>query len=261
MAGHVPRIYLPQPLTVGHTITVPDVKRHHLATVLRISQGDEVALFNDTGFEYHARVADVTRKTLDLIISAQSNPVRESGLGINLVQSILGGDRMDYALAKAIELGVASIQPVTADNGKLKLSRERLNKKHAHWQAVVEAAAEQSGRLVCPPVAAPGTLRAALAARAQDTTGVILALQGDSALATLPPYTAFSLLIGPESGLSDTEIKLGRDNGWHTATLGPRVLRAETAGPAAIASLQAVAGDLTHPCDKKTDTCAKGARA
>lgn len=260
MTGHVPRIYLPQPLAVGDTITVPDAKRHHLATVLRASPGDGVALFNDSGFEYLARVAEVTRKTLNLFISDRTEPARESNLSITLVQSILGGDRMDYALGKAVELGVARVQPVTADNGKLKLNGERLSKKHAHWQAVVEAAAEQSGRLVCPSVAAPEPLRAALGSRPDDTTGVILALQGGSALTTLPADTAFSLLIGPESGLSDAEIQLASDYGWHEVTLGPRVLRAETAAPAAIASLQAVVGDFAGPCDMKTDTRAMGDR-
>ncbi|NNC23424.1 16S rRNA (uracil(1498)-N(3))-methyltransferase [Salinisphaera sp. USBA-960] len=244
MAAHVPRIYLPQPLSVDDTFNLPDAKRHHLATVLRLAPGDRVTLFNDSSFEYDARIETATRKTLAVHVVDYAAPPRESVLEMTLVQSILGGDRMDYALAKAVELGVQRIQPVFADRGKIKLTGQRAAKKHDHWQAVVEAAAEQSGRLIRPAVAAPDKLATTLGWLASDRTGLVLAPTSTAPLATTAIAGAVDLLIGPESGLSQTEVKTAHEHGWHDTSLGPRTLRAETAGPAAISVLQAVAGDF-----------------
>lgn len=247
MATHVPRIYVAESLAVGESISLPEAKRHHLVTVLRLAPDDPIRIFNDSGYEYSAVVERATRKTLDVSITDSTASAHESPLDVTLVQSIAGNDRMDYALAKAVELGVGRIRPVFADNGKVKLSGERLTKKHRHWQSVVEAAAEQSGRLICPVVEPPSRLMDALSQKDADALGLVLALEAAESLAGQPISQRVELLIGPESGLSPREIESARTNGWHDVTLGPRVLRAETAGPAAIAALQTLAGDFSDP--------------
>lgn len=244
MAAHVPRVYLPQTLAVGDTLSLPAAKQHHLATVLRLSTGKNLKLFNDSSHEYDACITQASRKSLDIEIVGSSTPARESPLAITLLQSIASGERMDYALAKAVELGVDRIRPVFSDNGKVKLAGNRLAKKHRHWQAVVESAAEQSGRLVCPPVETPDKLSTAVTRRATNALGVILAPDASTPLPAFANHTHVEVLIGPESGLSAREIETARDNGWRGTLIGPRVLRTETAGPAAISVLQTIAGDF-----------------
>lgn len=242
--GHVPRVYVSAPLAAGDTLTLDDAKRHHLATVLRLSTGAPVTLFNGDGHEYDGRIDHADRKRMTLAVKAARTPQRESPLSITLWQSIARGDRMDFALEKAVELGVTAIRPVFTERGKVKLEGDRLAKKQAHWQAKVESAAEQSGRLICPEVAPAAPLLQALLDRANDSLGLILAPSANQSLATIARLQRIDLLIGPESGLSEREIETAKKAGWQPITLGPRVLRTETAGMASLAALQSLWGDL-----------------
>jgi 16S rRNA (uracil1498-N3)-methyltransferase len=243
--ARVPRVYLDAPLAIGRSIALDETKRHHLGTVLRLDEGAPVALFNGSGAEYAARVARVTRQKMVLTVKAIAHPKRESPLAVTLVQAVARGDRMDFAIAKAVELGVARIQPVFTARGQVKLAGERLTKKQVHWQSIAESAAEQSGRLIRPSVEAARDLPALLeqpddaeSARLMLTPGAVCGL------GECRRHDRIILLVGPESGLSATEIETAANHGWTPLTLGPRILRTETAGLAALAVIGARWGDL-----------------
>lgn len=242
--SHVPRIWLDLPLAVDAQLTLPRDKAHHLHTVLRLGDGDELLLFNDDGNEYTATMTTATRNTVTIHIDSVTTPPRESPLHITLVQAIARGDRMDFTIAKAVELGVTAIQPLFCERGKVRLAGARLDKKQAHWQRVAESAAEQSGRLLRPAVLPARTLADWLTT-ATSGLRLVLAPAATVNLATLAaPTGPVTLLIGPESGLSDAELTACRDGGFTALRLGPRVLRTETAGMAALAAIQSHWGDL-----------------
>lgn len=242
---HIPRVFVDTPLSVGATLALPDAKRHHLATVLRLSAGDELVLFNGDGAEYDATLTIADRKQAIAAIGARHAPPRESPLDVTLVQAVARGDRMDFALAKAVELGVARIQPVFAARGQVRLDGARLAKKQAHWQRVVEAAAEQSGRLMRPALADAIDLADLMETPPRVERLLMLAPQATTGLAGQPRARRIALLVGPESGLSEAEIERAAGAGWQALALGPRVLRTETAGMAALAALQTAWGDLS----------------
>jgi len=245
---HVPRVFVDTPLQVGSQLEPDADKRHHLAVVLRLGAGAPLVLFNGDGHEYTARIEHASRKAMTLVIDAARQPQRESPLDLTLIQAIARGDRMDFALAKAVELGVNRIRPVFTERGQVKLAGERLARKHAHWQKVVQSAAEQSGRLVCPLVAPACQLAELLhdTENADDTQRLMLAPTARHGLTGCEPASRVALLVGPESGLSEREIETAAAQGWSAVTLGPRVLRTETAGMAALAALQTVWGDLAN---------------
>lgn len=243
---HVPRIFVDQPLHIDDTpIALSDDKRHHLATVLRLGAGAELVLFNGDGYEYRASIGQADRKTLAVIVQSRAAPIRESSLDIALVQAVARGDRMDFALAKAVELGVTRIQPVFTELGQVRLNGDRLARKQDHWRRIVESAAQQSGRLICPPVEPAEHLADLLGAPLDEThLHLMLAPGASCSLGRMPHARCVKLLIGPESGLSPGEIAQATQHGWQAIALGPRVLRTETAGMAALAALQTIWGDL-----------------
>ncbi len=241
--GHIPRVFVDSALDVDQTLELAEAKRHHLATVLRLGVDAPVTLFNGDGHEYRARIVQADRKRMTLAVETRHSPERESSLSITLYQAIARGDRMDFALAKAVELGVTAIRPVFTERGKVKLEGERLTKKQAHWQAVVESAAEQSGRLVCPALHTAARLSTCLDSD-RDHLRLMLAPTAPAGLASTTPHKRVALLIGPESGLSEPEIDTAATAGWQPITLGPRILRTETAGMAVLAALQSLWGDL-----------------
>lgn len=241
--SHTPRIWLDLPLATGTQLALPRDKAHHLNTVLRLRDGDSLCLFNGDGNEYGARIATATRNAVEVNIESATTPPRESPLHITLAQAIARGDRMDFAIAKAVELGVNAIQPLFTTRGKVRLDGARLLKKQTHWQHIAESAAEQSGRLVRPAVQ-PACQLSEWLDTADTGLRLVLAPDAGAGLATLEPANPATLLIGPESGLDDSEIKACRDAGFTALRLGPRVLRTETAGMAALAAMQSHWGDL-----------------
>lgn len=244
---HVPRVFVDQPLAIDSVVTLSDDKRHHLSTVLRLSAGAELVLFNGDGGEYSATIDQASRKTLSVAIAGRQTPTRESSLDVTLIQAIARGDRMDLALAKAVELGVTRIQPLFSERGQVKLDGERLEKKQDHWQRRVESAAEQSGRLICPAVAPAIDMHTLLDTTPEaNTLDLMLAPTTAQSLSQITASDRVRLLIGPESGLSQEEIERAAAAGWQALTLGPRILRTETAGMATLAALQTVWGDLAR---------------
>ncbi len=245
-----PRIYQAQAFEVGQTQALSDDAFGHTVRVLRLKDGDEITLFNGVAeqqgyYEYQAKLCNVGKKRADIEILAKNIVENESPLNIHLGQGISRGDRMDFTLQKSVELGVNTITPIFTERCGVKLSGERLEKKHEQWQKIVISACEQSGRCAVPIVAPPIYLDDWLQ---QDSSALKLNLhpRAQHSIMNLPiENNRVRLLIGPEGGLSNDEISTANSAGFHDVLLGPRVLRTETAALTAITALQCRYGDLT----------------
>ena len=238
------RCYLDQPLDVGTTVILPESAAQHLIRVLRLREGDACVLFNGDGHDHDARIVAIGKRETQAEITARRRIDNESPLRITLLQGIARGEKMDWIVQKATELGVSRILPVASERSDVRLDEARAHKRHAHWQEIAISACEQSGRAVLPELLPTQPL--ASATRRCDGTGFILdpasAASIKSVASTLS--TASTLAIGPEGGWSPRDLEQLREAGFCGLRLGPRVLRTETAGIAAIAALQALAGDL-----------------
>ena len=217
---------------------------HYLTRVLRLSEGDPVTLFNGDGHDYSAVITGVMPQLVQVRIMNSSLPGNESPLKITLVQAISRGERMDYALQKATELGVYRIQPLISQRVGVRLDASRQAKRLKHWQGVVISACEQSGRAFVPEVRTPLSITDWLS-ESDKAQRLVLDPLANSKLPDLSVKgDALHILVGPEGGFTDDEIKETRANDVVAVSLGPRVLRTETAGLAAIAVLQAKTGDF-----------------
>jgi len=216
--------------------------------VLRLAAGGALTLFNGDGTEYDAVITRVAGPDVTVKVGAARPGAGESVLEIVLGQAISGGERMDYTVQKAVELGVAAIQPLAALRSVVRLTRERGEKRVAHWQAVASAACEQCGRARVPIVAPVATLEAWLARRAAPDAGalrLLLSPRVETRLRDLPrPQSGVVVLAGPEGGFSRDEESLALASGCVAVRLGPRVLRTETAAVAALAAIQTLWGDF-----------------
>lgn len=237
------RIHVPLPLAAGTSLDLPDEAARHVAQVLRMRVGEPLVLFNGEGGEYQATITATGRRDVAVSIDSFDPVDRESRLDITLVQCVSKGERMDYTVQKAVELGVSHILPLLSERSVVKLDAERWDKKLEHWRGIAASACEQSGRTRLPEVAPVQKLDAWLATR-DAALRLVLAPTESVSLKALPPAASIALLIGPEGGLSDNEIAAARRAGCVGIGLGPRVLRTETAGVAALAALQLLWGDL-----------------
>lgn len=207
--------------------------------------GDAVVLFDGSGGEYRGVIRGVERSGVRVRVEAFDAVERESALQVGLVQAVSAGERMEFTLQKAVELGVASIQPLLTRRSKVRLAGERADKRVAHWQRVVNAACEQSGRNRVPPVKPLLEFTAWLALPAEVSQRLVLQPDAARRLSEAGPMQGpIELLAGSESGLDEEEIELVLRYGFEPVRLGPRVLRTETAGLAALAALQALWGDF-----------------
>ena len=244
-----PRIYQAQTFEVGQTQALNEDAFGHIVRVLRLKNGDDITLFNGIAeqagyFEYQAKLTNVGKKSADVEVLAKKLVENESPLNIHLAQDISRGDRMDFTLQKSVELGVNTITPIFTERCGVKLSGERLEKKHQQWQKIVISACEQSGRCAVPIVAPPIYLDDWLQ---QNSEALKLNLhpKAQHSIMSLPiENQRVRLLIGPEGGLNDSEIASANKAGFHDVLLGPRVLRTETAALTAITALQCRYGDL-----------------
>lgn len=241
--GKMPRLYVSAEFAVGATLTLPEGPARHVTRVLRMGEGAPLVLFDGRGQEAGVRLAEVGRKHTSVRIEELWQGGNESPLAVHLGQAISKGDRMDYAIQKAVELGVAAITPLYTERGDVRLKGDREAKKLAHWQAVAASACEQSGRAVVPPVYPPKGLDEWLAER-QEPLRLMLHLATGNVFSQQPRPDAAALLIGPEGGLSDADISIAVASGFTPLTLGPRVLRTETAPVVALTLLQHHFGDL-----------------
>lgn len=239
------RIFCEGPLRNGTTIPLPTAGAYHVARVLRMREGASLVLFNGSGSDYSAEIVAVQGDKVMVQLHQQTAGMAESPIKITLVQGVSRSERMDWALQKATELGVASIVPVLTARSVVRLDEKQAAKKQAHWHGIVIGACEQCGRSHVPAVAAPVTLRDYFAnVRSEGMRWVLSPAAPDSltGIASLPSQV--ELLIGPEGGLDDDEVSAAQKAGFTPVRLGPRVLRTETAAVVALSVLQARWGDL-----------------
>jgi len=238
------RHYIDTPLAAGTRVILPESAVAHLVRVLRLGIGDGFALFNGDGCDYSARLVSLGKKTAEAELLERTEIASESPLRITLVQGIARGEKMDLILQKATELGVACIAPVVTERTEVKLDGERVEKKMQHWRGVLSSACEQCGRARLPQILEPQSLARFAAGDASDRRFV---LDPDAAQTlagvALGNQESVSLLIGPEGGLSERDLAAVRAARYEGLKLGPRILRTETAGLAAIAALNALYGD------------------
>ena len=237
------RFYCPQPLSTDTDIALPEEVAHHLVRVLRSEAGTRFVVFNGEGGAYEAELVEAGKKHAQARLLAFQADDRQSPLPTHLGQVMSKGDRMDYAIQKATELGVTDITPLTGERCELRLrGEERADKKLEHWRRVAISACEQCGRNIPPRLHEPMSLTD-WAAQTQAGLRLVLAPAVAGALPATKPDSV-ALLVGPEGGLSAAELAALQQQGFQPWQLGPRVLRTETAPVAALAVLQSVFGDF-----------------
>lgn len=239
------RIHVDLPLSLGAELSLPSQAAEHVARVLRLASGAAITLFNGDGRDYQAIILDVGKREVSARIETSATPQNESPLRLTLAQAVVRGEKMDLIVQKATELGVTRIVPLLTERSEVKLDASRAEKRLVHWRAVVASACEQSGRARLPEVVPALPLSVWLDGLTQDQT---------LRLALLPQATQSSrdlrfmdgsglLVVGPEGGLGERDIAALIASGFTGLQLGPRILRTETAGLAALAALQAIHGD------------------
>lgn len=240
------RVHVDLPLAPGVELALPEGPATHLVRVLRLGVGDGCVLFNGDGLDYAARLVVVDKHAVRVAVGDAARVERESPLRIVLLQGIARGEKMDLILQKAAELGVAEIRPLTSQRSEVRLDESRAAKRLAHWRNVVIAACEQSGRAAVPGVTPPGSLASVLATLPANGLRLMLDPDGMLAMSTLGHCAGEPLLlaVGPEGGWSPSDREQLHAAAFQGLRLGPRILRTETAGLAAIAALQAKFGDL-----------------
>jgi 16S rRNA (uracil1498-N3)-methyltransferase len=241
----VPRIHTDQPLRPGHEVLLPEQAGEHVARVLRLERGHPLILFNGDGCEYDATLASLAKRSVTAEVTAIREVDREAPLKLTLAQGIARGEKMDWILQKATELGATRIVPIVTERTEVKLDEERAERRLAHWTSVIAGACEQSGRNRLPTIEPPQRLDRWLGALDSEALRLALIPGGESTLRQLPQMDNGAILVvGPEGGLSDNDIAMLTQSGFRGLRLGPRILRTETAGIAALAALQALYGDL-----------------
>ncbi|HEV2212805.1 MAG TPA: 16S rRNA (uracil(1498)-N(3))-methyltransferase [Gammaproteobacteria bacterium] len=242
----IPRIFHGSPLKDQQRVALDPQSAKHLLTVLRLKPGAPLILFDGSGFEFEAKLDEASKKQVWVSLSTAHGPAVESPLRVTLAQGVSRGERMDYTVQKAVELGIAGIAPVLTERSVVKLDAASAAKKREHWQAVAIGACEQSGRVRVPEVQAPIALPSFLAARQDVGLKLLLDPLGGVSAAGLPKPAdgRVLLLVGPEGGLSETERALAARTGFTGLKLGPRILRTETAALVALSLLQSKWGDL-----------------
>ncbi|WP_296227506.1 16S rRNA (uracil(1498)-N(3))-methyltransferase [Ralstonia sp. UBA689] len=247
----LPRFYIDSPLTPHTAVTLPEAVTRHIH-VLRLAVGDDVCLFDGSGQEFRARLDAINKRDATASLAEATQPDTEARYAITLAQGIAGGDKMDWLIEKAVELGVHAIVPLQTERGVVRLSGERAGKRVQHWQALVQAACEQCGRARVPAVAPVATLCEWLAAaKSTEAPRVLLSPRGTQSLTqwaaqsrTQVERAGIALLIGPEGGLSPDEEALAETAGFLPLTLGRRILRTESAALVAVSALHAVLGEF-----------------
>jgi 16S rRNA (uracil1498-N3)-methyltransferase len=240
----IPRFHCPFPLAPGATVDLPPEAAHHATKVLRMDEGDGVILFDGRGGEWFGTLRRVG-KTMAVALESYDDEDRQAPISITLAQGLPAADKMDWIVQKSVELGVAGIAPVACRRSLIRLSGERMERRIAHWQAVAVAACEQCRRNRVPEVAPLVDLPQFLGGNAGDNgMRLVLAPGAATRLAELPkPDGPVILLIGPEGGFEDGELAAAVSTGFRAVSMGPRVLRTETAGLAALAAMMALWGD------------------
>lgn len=237
------RIYQPQALHTEQIVNLSKEAAGHLIRVLRFQVGDEFIVFNGKEGEFRATIIELNKSMVKVKLGEFDAVSRESALRIILAQAVLRSEKMDFVLQKAVELGVTHFIPLITAHSTLKLAPERWQKRSLHWQGVMLSACEQSGRTRLPKLENPMTFDVATTMIKADQR-IILQPCTKQNINALASCQSVALLVGPEGGWSETELKCARVADYSAVHVGPRVLRAETASLAAISILQSLYGDL-----------------
>ncbi|NVK26178.1 MAG: 16S rRNA (uracil(1498)-N(3))-methyltransferase [Gammaproteobacteria bacterium] len=240
----IPRIYHSEALAINTSVSLEPDAANHVGRVLRMQPEQELILFNGDGFDYQAKITATSKKNVEVTTLDKVAVNNESPLSLHLAQGISRGDKMDFTIQKSVELGITEITPIFTERCGVKLSGERLQKKHMQWQKIAIAACEQSGRSIVPTVHTPITINEFLT---QQTSQLKLNLHPKATTNIKQlncPTDGIRFIIGPEGGLDDNEIQLAADAGYLDVLLGPRVLRTETAALTLLTALQLQFGDL-----------------
>jgi len=242
----IPRIYQPIPLANQAEISLDKWGIQHLKA-LRLHQDDNIIIFNGDGFCYGGQITSITPKEIKIKLFSQEKPSTESSLTIHLLQAISRGERMDYTVQKATELGVTAIIPIISERCEVRLSHDRWQKRQQHWQQIAISACEQTGRTRIPTINFPTPLPDAL--QPGNALALVLDPEENQTLADIESYfdkkpESIFILIGPEGGLSGAEVALAKQKNFQGIRLGPRILRTETAGVTMLAALHARWGDF-----------------
>lgn len=240
----VPRLFIDVLLTTGESINLPRDKAHHISNVLRMRIGDSIKLFNDSGADYQSKIIEIGKKSAQIEIGESIQVANESPLTINLCLAVARGQHMDFSIQKAVELGIKNIIPVISDFSNVKIQGDRVHNKLAHWQSIIISATEQCGRSYLTQIQKPVSFSEWLSLD-KSKTRVILHPESQQSMSNIHlPDNELTLMIGPEGGFSDAEIVQAQEKGCEPTSLGPRILRTETAVVSAVSNAQQLWGDL-----------------
>ena len=240
----IPRVFINQKIISSEIISLPEDKAHHMTHVLRLRVGDQIKLFNNTGLEFRAEITEATKKTIRVQVKDDGHLENESPLAITLCLAISRGSRMDFSIQKAVELGVTTIIPIISEFGNVKLTGSRTDNKLSHWRKIIIGAAEQCGRNKLAELQSPIIFNECLNS---DSTATKLILHPgvEKMMSKITVKNGrLILMIGPEGGFSELELQRASDNNYIPISLGPRVLRTETAVVCSLSNAQQLWGDL-----------------
>ncbi len=240
------RLFIRSELQPGQALELDKEQAHYLGRALRLRPGDALTVFSGASGEFSATLTSIGKSGAEVAVGAAIETATESPLKVHLVQGVSRGERMDMVVQKATELGVKRISPVLTEYSMVKLEGSRASKRREHWQKIAESACEQSGRTRPPLIDEPLPLKTWFGAKTSESdVDLILKPGASTSMASLKaPQTKVCLLIGPEGGFSDTEYEDAEVCGFKAVSLGPRVLRTETAAVAAITVAESLWGDL-----------------
>ncbi len=242
----ISRFYLPEHYTSGAKLELSKEQAHYALTVLRLKDGHQIEVFDGKGHFASAVIEHTSRRSANVVLGEVQRASNESPLQTILLQGISKGDRMDYSIQKAVELGITAIQPLFTERVDVKLTGDKLEKRRAQWQSIAINACEQSGRAFVPEVLPLMTFEEYLSSHTIEH-GIICDPYAQNTLSTLPQPNLdrpVKILVGPEGGLTEQEVDKAVSSGFSAVRLGPRILRTETAGPAMLAIAQSLWGDF-----------------
>lgn len=239
----IPRIYTTTTLVEQTHVNLEDSIAHYLSKVLRMTAGRKIILFNGNGGEFQATITDIAKKSVTVDVGAFNGENRESPLATHLAIGLSRGERWDLVLQKATELGVTQITPLFTERSEVKLSGERLTKKMSHWQGIIISACEQCQRNIVPKLNDPVSFNDFISGEHSELN-LVLHHRSEKRLSDYSAPMSCTLLVGPEGGLSDEEIIQAENQSFNALTLGPRVLRTETAPLVVLSALQLTWGDF-----------------
>lgn len=239
-----PRFYEQQPLQLDNEIELSSEVVQHVARALRMQPGEHITLFNGDGAEYKAKLLTVEKRLVKALLAEKLTKRSESPLQVSIGQTLSRGERMDFAVQKSTEMGVHAITPLFSERCEVKLPKDRQDKRVKHWQQIAISACEQCGRVIPPHIDEPASIEKWLSIQDADLK-LVLHHHSEQPLQEMSLPASVALLIGPEGGLTEAEVELAITYGFKPLTLGPRVMRTETAPIAALTLLNYLWGDLS----------------